>query len=113
MGIFNRSKEPSFYEQESKRIQDKLVALEPGSEDYQKTMTELVKLQAFTGKEKEMNQLFDKQGRGQIVGKVVGFLGLGALAFGLARFEKNGNMFSGSSNNVISSIVKIGGRLFG
>lgn len=114
MGIFHRKpKAPSWYEEEYVRLQQTLTATKPGTEEYQKVMEELLNVQKFAGANKEMNQVFDKAGRSNVIGKIVGFLGLGGLAFGLAKFEKNGNFFSGQSNGVISSIVKIGARFFG
>ena len=114
MRLFNkRPKELKWYEKEYLRLQETLSTTKPGTEEYQKVMEELLNVQKFAGANKEMNQMFDKQGRGAIAGKIIGFLGLGSLAFGLARFEKNGSFFSGQSNNVISGIVKIGTRLFG
>lgn len=114
MKLFSRKqKEPSFYELECRRIQNELSKLSPCSEEYNKAMAELLKLQEFTGKNKEMNQVFTKEGRGNIAGKVIGFLGLGGLAFGIAKFEKGGNFFSGTNNSVISGIVKLGTRFFG
>lgn len=112
--MFHRKpKAPKWYETEYSRLQEALTATKPGTDEYQKIMNQLLDVQKFAGSNKEMNQMFDKAGRGNIAGKVIGFLGLGGLAFGLARFEKNGNFFSGQSNGVISSIVKIGARLFG
>jgi hypothetical protein len=114
MKLFTRKpKELKWYEVEYARLQEALTATKPGTEEYEKIMTQLLNVQTFAGKNKEMNQVFDKQGRGNIVGKIVGFLGLGGLAFGLARFEKNGNFFSGTNNSVISGIVKLGTRFFG
>lgn len=113
MRLFGKAKAPSFYELESARLQAELAKQKPGTDEYEKTMYELLKLQEFAGKHKEMNQVFTKEGRGNIAGKIVGFLGLGGLAFGLAKFEKGGQFFSGTSSNVISGIVKIGSRFFG
>lgn len=114
MKLFSRKpKEPKWYELEYVRIQQTLSTMTPGTEEYQKAMNDLLNVQKFAGTNKEMNQMFDKAGRGNIAGKIVGFLGLGGLAFGLARFEKNGNFFSGKTDNVISGIVKIGTRFFG
>lgn len=110
--MFGR-KTPSFYEDELNRLKAQLQAEKPGTDEYNKVMAQLKDLIALCGKEKENKQFLDKAGRGNILGKVVGFLGLGGLAFGLARFEKAGNIFSGSSSNVISGIVKIGTRFFG
>ena len=108
-----RKKEPSFYDLESKRIQEQLMKLTPGTEEYRKNMDELIALRKFAGEEKEMNQIFTKEGRGGIVGKIVGFLGLGGLALGIAKFEKDGHIFSGQSNGFIKGIISIGTRLFG
>lgn len=113
MGIFNKKKEPTFYELESEKLQEKLLETEPNSPEYDALITKLTKLEEIQGKRVERKQHFTKEGRGNIVGRVVGIIGLGGLAFGLARFEKNGNMFSGSSNGVISSIVKLGAKLAG
>ena len=114
MRMFNRKpKTPSFYEEHLAKLQKALADATPGTDAYEKIMAEMLKLQEFAGKQKEMKQMFTKEGRGNIAGKIVGFLGLGGLAFGLARFEKNGGLFSGTSNNVVSGIVKIGSRFFG
>lgn len=111
--MFGRNKEPSFYEQELSRLKAELANVKPCTDEYDRLMKEISTLREFVGKEKEMNQLLTKEGRGNIVGKVVGFLGLGGLAFGLAKFEKSGHFFSGNSDNVISGIVKLGTRFFG
>ena len=114
MKLFSRKpKEPKWYELEYVRIQQTLSTMTPGTEEYQKAMADLLNVQKFAGTNKEMNQVFDKAGRGNIAGKIIGFLGLGGLAFGLTKFEKNGNFFSGKADNVISGIVKLGTRFFG
>lgn len=87
--------------------------VEPGSEAYDNLMKELKTLQEFAGKQKEMKQMFTKEGRGNIAGKVIGFLGLGGLAFGLSRFEKNGHFFSGTAAESIKGIVRLGTRFLG
>lgn len=111
--MFGRKKNPSFYEAEVQRIQEMAMKLEPGSTEYDNLMKELKTLQDFAGKQKEMKQMFTKEGRGNIVGKIVGFLGLGGLAFGLSRFEKNGHFFSGTSAESIKGIVRLGTRFLG
>ena len=113
MKFLSKTKTPSFYEEELARIQKEISSKDPGSEDYEKLINEMKKLQEFCGREKEMKQFLTKEGRGNVVGKVVGFLGLGGLAFGLARYEKSGHLFSGSSSGVISGLIKIGTRFFG
>lgn len=111
--MFGRNRQPTFYEEELARLKAELANVQPCTDEYDRLMKEICTLREFVGKEKEMNQLLTKEGRGNIAGKVVGFLGLGGLAFGLARFEKNGHFFSGSSGSVISNIVKIGSHFFG
>jgi len=112
MGIFKKP-EPTFFETESERIQKELAKLDPNSDEYNKLLQKLVSMQELCGKNIEMHQKLTKEGRGNIIGKVVGFLGLGGLAFGLAKFEKGGNMFSGTSEKSISGLIKIGTRFFG
>lgn len=111
--MFGKKREPTFYERQYAKVQKKIESLEPCTPEYDQAMNELTKLQAFVGKEKEMHQIFDKTGRANVVGKIIGFLGLGGLAWGLCKFEKDGNIFSGSSDNLIGGVIKIGTRLFG
>lgn len=117
MRLFKKQeKVPTFYEKEIDRLQTLLASQQPGTNEYKETMNELAKLHEFVGKENDIilkNQKLSQQGRDNVVSKVIGFLGLGGLAFGLAKFEKSGHFFSGSSGNVISGIVKIGTRFFG
>jgi hypothetical protein len=104
--------EPSFYERESVRIQAKLEKTEIGTDEYNKLTDELMKLQTFAGKEKERKQFFTKEGKGNIIGKVIGFLGLGGITLAAIKFEKDGHMFSGSSASSVKSAFNIGSKLF-
>ena len=106
-------KKPSKYETENERLWAKLRGTEPGSPEWNTVMNDILKMQTVQVKDKEMNQFFDKQGRGQIVAKIVGFLGLGGLAAATMKFEKDGRIFTGHSNGIISSIWNLGSRFFG
>ncbi len=106
-------KQPSDYDMERASLWNKLREAEPGSEEWDTLMNQIIKLQSVHAKEKEMNQFFDKPGRSQVIGKIVGFLGLGGLACATMKFEKEGRIFSGHSNGIISSILNLGSKFFG
>lgn len=117
MGIFKKKqKAPTLYEVESTRIREELAGVKPGTDEYEKLMNELVKLQAFVGKQKDIDRKMSDAsitGLCGIAGKVVGFLGLGGLAWGISHYEKTGHIFTGQNNGLISNIVKIGSRFYG
>ena len=106
MGLFKK-KQLSNYELEKTRFEQELSQLKPGSEEYGKVLKQLNDWAEFNGKDHEMKRHFTKDGLGKIVAQGIGVLGMGGLAFGLAKFEKGGNFFSSQSSNAISSIVKI------
>ena len=109
-----RKRVPTFYEEESKRIQAELALAKPGTDEYKKLMSDLEALRKFTGEEKEMKQFFDKPGRASLIGKLIGFIGIGGLIFGLTKFEKvDGNMFSGSNGEMKGGLLKAAFKLFG
>lgn len=110
--MFGKQKELSFYERESARIQAELEKLSVEDAKYQETLEKMMKLQSFAGKEKESKQIFTKEGRGNIVTKIIGFAGLALTAFGLIKYEKSGGLFSGSSGETMKGILRIGTKLF-
>lgn len=111
MAIIKR--EPTFYQLERNRIQEKLSSLSPGSAEYNEALNDLERLRKFAGEEKEMNSFFDKPGRASLLGKVVGFVGIGGLILGLTKFEKiDGQMFSGSNGEMKGGLLKSAFKLF-
>ena len=113
MGFFKK-REPSFYEVEKDRIEAQMRLVQPGTDEYKNLMNDLNSLQKFTGAEKEMKQFLDKDGRKTVIGKLLGFIGIGGLIFGLTKFEKiDVNMFSGSSGETKSGLLKAAFKLFG
>ena len=100
-------KEPTFYESESARIQEAMIKVEPGSAEYEKLMNRLMELRDFTGKEKEMKERLTKEGRANILGRILGIVGLGGLAIGLAKMEKiDGQMLTGSSAETGKGLIR-------
>ena len=106
MNFFKKkAKEPTLEDREMQRILDQLQRATPGTAAYDKILHELELFQQFTGKKMEMTQRFTKQARGDMASKVVGAASIGAISFGLAWWEKHGNMFSGSSNTVMRGLL--------
>jgi len=111
--MFGKKREPSDYEIQRERIFKEIALYKPGTDEYKKLIDQLTELRKFAGDEKEMKQRLDKETKKNIISKVVGFLGIGGLAFGLAKFEKDGNMFSGSSGEAKTGLLKLAFKLFG
>ena len=106
---FGGKGKPNFYKQERDRIQAKMADLEPGSDEYEKLMKRLADLQKFSGKEK-----LDRDGKKMVIGKLLGFAGIGGLIFGLTKFEKiDGQMFSGSNGEAKKGLLSAAFKLFG
>jgi hypothetical protein len=95
-------------ELEEEKLLDLLYHTAGGTEEYDKLQKELQMLQEFTGKKVEMRQVFTKEDRGAMVSKIVGAASVGAVSFGLAWWEKSGNLFTGSSAKTVNGLV---GRL--
>lgn len=107
-------REPTFYERELERLEKALETLTPGTDEYQKILDQILKWEDFNGKRKEHKARLSKADKGSILGKVVGFLGIGGLIFGLTKFEKiDGSMFSGSSGEAKTGLLKAAFKLFG
>lgn len=102
------AKAPSFYQEEFTKLQKQLAQEKPGTAEYKEVLTSMQQLQAIYGKQK-----FSEKSKSDIVVKIVSFLGFGGLAFGLSRFEKNGNLFSGATQDAIKGILKIGTKFCG
>lgn len=112
--MFGKKRKPSFYEIEKARIQKEMALAKPGTDEYRKLMDQLNELRKFVGDEKEMKQFLDKDGKKMVIGKILGFLGIGGLVFGLTKFEKiDGNMFSGSNGEAKKGLLSAAFKLFG
>ena len=113
MGFFKK-RGPSFYESERAKIQEQMSHVQAGTDEYKNLMNDLNALRKFAGEEKEMKQFLDKDGRKTVIGKLLGFAGIGALIFGLTKFEKiDGGMISGSNGEAKSGLLKAAFKLFG
>ena len=107
-----KPKEKTVEELEMDRLQDALAKETPGTNEYDKVQAQLTKYQEFTGKKIEMSQRFTKEARGNMWGKVIGAASIGGVSFLLAWYEKRGgNMFTGSNDTIIRSLLKNIGNL--
>ena len=106
-------REPTYYDLESARIKQALTEQTPGTDEYNKLLDEMEKLRKFTGEERDMKRIIDKKDRGPIIGKLLGIGAIGAMIFGLCKFEKSGNMLSGSSGEGKSGLLKAAFKLLG
>ena len=73
--MFRKKERPkTIAELEEEKLMAHLATLTPGTDAYDKVLTELDKHEALTGRKLERSQKFTKEGRGNIVAKIVGAL---------------------------------------
>lgn len=113
--MFGKKKRPNFYDMEAERIQMAITKLDIGSDEYKEASSELKQLIAMRGEDKESKRRIDKRDKGQMLIKGLGITGILAAIFGMAKFEKEGNTFTGEKRRWVDTLVSNLGRfnLFG
>lgn len=113
--MFGKRRKPNFYDLETERIQAKMATLEVGSDDYKKAQADLKELIAMRGNDKESKRRISKGDKGQLLIKGLGIAGIAGCIFGMSKFEKDGNTYTGEKKRWVESLVSNLGRfnLFG
>lgn len=112
--MFGKERKPSEYEIQRERIFEEMALAKPGTDEYKKLLDQLTELRKFAGDEKDMKKRLDNDTKKTIISKILGFLGIGGLVFGLTKFEKiDGNMFSGSNGEAKKGLLTAAFKLFG
>lgn len=115
MDLFKRKpKEKTLVDIEGERLLNHLNDCKPGTDEYDKALTELTRFQEFTGKKIEQSQKLTKEARGNIWTKIVGAACTGGLlGFMVWSEKKNGYMLSGANEKVGSGLLKgLSGLIF-
>lgn len=113
--MFGKRRKPNFYDLETERIQAKMATLEVGSAEYKQAQADLKELIAMRGNDKESKRRISKADKGQLMVKGLGVAGIAACIFGMAKFERDGNTFTGEKRRWVDCLVSNLGRfnLFG
>ena len=104
-GRKNETKE--FYEGEQRRIREKIHELEVGTPEYKAAWDLMKESNKNFAEHRESRRRISKADKGSLLIKGLGLLGIGATAFGMAKFEKEGGMFTGEKKRWADSIVNI------
>lgn len=104
-GRKNETKE--FYEGEQRRIREKIHELEVGTPEYKAAWDLMRDSNKSFAEHRESRRRISKADKGNLLIKSLGILGIGATAFGMARFEREGGMFTGEKRKWADSIVNI------
>ena len=97
----------TFYDEEHKRIKEKIHELEVGTPEYKDAWELMRNSNKAYAEHREARRRISKEAKGNFVVKLLGILGIGATAFGMAKFEKDGGMFTGEKRKWADSIVNI------
>lgn len=103
MGLFRKNP----VDEEQERLFEELKKYMPGSPEYNAVLNEMNQLEAFAGKKKERKAFLDKSGRGNIIGKIIGFGGAAVFAVSAYKAEKDGSMLFGKLGEVITGFARI------
>lgn len=113
--MFGRNKKPSFFDLEEERIQKMMMTLDVNSQEYKDAQQELKTMISLRGESKESKRRISKETKGQMLIKGLGVGGILVAIFGMAKFEKDGNTFTGEKRRWVDTLVSNLGRfnLFG
>lgn len=113
--MFGKKRKPNFYEEEIVRVQQAMSTMTVGSPEYKEAQSELKLIISLKGDHKEVNRRIAKSDKGQLLIKGLGVTGILAAIFGMAKFEKDGNTFTGEKRRWVDTLCSNLGRfnLFG
>ena len=96
-----------FYDEEQARIKEKIRQLEVGTPEYKEAWDLMKESNKNFAEHREARRRISKADKGNLIIKLLGLVGIGATAFGMAKFEKEGGMFTGEKKRWADSIVNI------
>lgn len=96
-----------FYKEEQARIRKKIAELEVGSDEYKEAWNLMQQSNKAYAEHREARRRISKSDKGNLLVKALGILGIGATAFGMAKFEHDGGMFTGEKKKWSDSIINI------
>ena len=96
-----------FYDEEQRRIKEKIHELEVGSPEYKAAWELMRDSNKSFAEHREARRRISKEAKGNFIIKLLGIAGIGATAFGMAKFEHDGGMFTGEKRKWADSIINI------
>ena len=110
-----KKRKPNFYDMECERIQQKMMTLEVGTDEYKKAQADLKEVIAMRGNDKESKRRISKGDKGQLLIKGLGIGGIIGSIFLMSKHEKDGYTYTGENRKWIDILCNNLGRfnLFG
>lgn len=106
--MFGRKNETKkFYDEEQARIKAKIHELEVGTPEYKAAWELMRDSNKSFAEHREARRRISKETKGNFLIKLLGIVGIGATAFGMAKFEHDGGMFTGEKKKWSDSIINI------
>lgn len=105
--MFGKDQTKAFYEDEQRRIKEKIHELEVGTPEYKAAWELMRDSNKSFAEHREARRRISKEAKGNFIVKLLGIVGIGATAFGMAKFEHDGGMFTGEKKRWADSIVNI------
>jgi hypothetical protein len=106
-GANGMNKTKQFYEEEQARIEQKIAELDVGTPEYKAAWDLMRDTNKSFAEHREARRRISKEAKGNFLIKALGIIGIGATAYGMAKFEKDGGMFTGEKRKWADSIVNI------
>lgn len=112
MGLFNKHKEENeAFERARMKLYKKLDETEPGTDEYDKIQKQLEMLSQNEKRIRETRSRITKEGKGNLLLKGLGLLGVGGIVYGVSKFESEGNMFTGQKGGIITSLTRLATKI--
>ena len=96
-----------FYDEEQARIREKIHELDVGTPEYKAAWDLMKESNKNFAEHREARRRISKADKGSLLIKLLGLAGIGGVAYGMARFEHNGGMFTGEKKKWADSCISI------
>jgi len=96
-----------FYDEEQARIKERIRQLEVGTPEYKEAWDLMKESNKNFAEHREARRRISKADKGNFLIKALGIIGIGATAFGMAKFEHDGGLLTGEKKKWSDSIINI------
>ena len=99
------------YDDIIKDLKLKLLTMKVDDPNFEKTRKELDAIVTIRDKEKESKRRLTKQGKGDIIGRILSLVGAGVVTGGVIWAEKHDMVFTGEKRSIMDSVSRTVGNL--
>ena len=99
-----------FFDSEQERIELEMAKCDVRSDEYKQLQGQLKDIIAIRGESRESRRRISKTDKGQLLIRGLTLTGALATICGIAKFEKDGNTFTGEKRSLIDTVGSCVGR---